>query len=49
VINAALNGSNGFYKAVIEEEQSPFLRIEADGYQTMETAIHLTRAFPLNI
>jgi RNA polymerase sigma factor (sigma-70 family) len=35
-------GSNGVYKTTIEEEQVPFLRIEADGYETVETEIHLT-------
>jgi RNA polymerase sigma factor (sigma-70 family) len=35
-------GSNGFYKTVIEEEQVPYLRIEADGYDTVEAEIHLT-------
>ena len=34
--------SNGFYKTVIEEEQLPYLRIEADGYETVETEIQLT-------
>ena len=46
-------GSNGFYKVVIEEEQVPYLRIEADGYETVETKLQLTngvegvRDFPL--
>jgi len=35
-------GSNGFYKLVIDEEQVPYLRIEADGYETVETEIRLT-------
>jgi RNA polymerase sigma factor (sigma-70 family) len=35
-------GSNGFYKMVIEEEQVPYLRIEANGYETVETQIQLT-------
>jgi RNA polymerase sigma factor (sigma-70 family) len=35
-------GSNGFYKLVIDEEQVPYLRIEADGYETVETQIRLT-------
>jgi RNA polymerase sigma factor (sigma-70 family) len=35
-------GSNGFYKIVIEEEQVPYLRIEADGYDTVEAEIQLT-------
>jgi hypothetical protein len=35
-------GSNGFYKIVIEEEQVPYLRIEANGYETVETQIQLT-------
>ena len=35
-------GSNGFYKVVIEEEQVPYLRIEADGYETVEAEIRLT-------
>ena len=35
-------GSNGSYKVVIEEEQVPYLRIEADGYDTVEAEIHLT-------
>jgi hypothetical protein len=34
-------GSNGFYKTMIEEEQRPYLRIEADGYETVETGIQL--------
>lgn len=37
-------GSNGSYKVVIEEEQVPYLRIEADGYETVETVIQLTNA-----
>ena len=37
-------GSNGSYKVVIEEEQVPYLRIEADGYETVETEIQLTNA-----
>jgi hypothetical protein len=37
-------GSNGFYKMVIEEEQVPYLRIEADGYETVETEIQLTNS-----
>jgi predicted DNA-binding protein (UPF0251 family) len=46
-------GSNGSYRAVIEEEQVPYLRIEADGYETVETEVQLTngvtavRDFPL--
>ena len=35
-------GSNGSYRAVIEEEQVPYLRIEADGYETVESEIQLT-------
>jgi RNA polymerase sigma factor (sigma-70 family) len=35
-------GTNGFYKLVIDEEQVPYLRIEADGYETAETQIRLT-------
>ena len=35
-------GSNGFYKILIEEEQVPYLRIEADGFEIVETAIQLT-------
>jgi len=35
-------GSNGFYRIRIEEEQVPHLRIEADGFETVETAIQLT-------
>jgi len=35
-------GSNGFYKVVIEEEQVPYLRIEADGYETVEAELQLT-------
>jgi RNA polymerase sigma factor (sigma-70 family) len=35
-------GTNGFYELVIEEEQVPYLRIEADGYETVETEIQLT-------
>jgi hypothetical protein len=34
--------ANGLYKAVIDEEQAPYLRIEADGYETIETGIQLT-------
>jgi RNA polymerase sigma factor (sigma-70 family) len=34
--------TNGMYKIVIEEEQVPFLRIEADNYETVETKIELT-------
>jgi RNA polymerase sigma factor (sigma-70 family) len=46
-------GSNGSYKVVIEEEQVPYLRIEADGYETVEAELQLTngvegvRDFPL--
>jgi RNA polymerase sigma factor (sigma-70 family) len=46
-------GSNGSYKVVIEEEQVPYLRIEADGYETVEVELQLTkgvegvRDFPL--
>src|ERR1019366_1064300 len=46
-------GSNGFYKVVIDEEQVPYLRIEADGYGTVEAKLQLTngvegvRDFPL--
>ena len=35
-------GSNGFYKTTIEEEQRAYLRIEAEGYATVETEVHLT-------
>jgi len=35
-------GGNGSYRAVIEEEQVPYLRIEADGYETAEAEIQLT-------
>ena len=35
-------GSNGFYKVAIEEEQLPYLRIEADGYEIVETEIQMT-------
>ena len=35
-------GSNGFYKAVITEEHVPYLRIEADGFDTAESEIQLT-------
>jgi RNA polymerase sigma factor (sigma-70 family) len=35
-------GSNGFYKVVIDEEQVPYLRIESDGYETVEVEIRLT-------
>jgi hypothetical protein len=35
-------GSNGSYKVIIDEEQRPFLRIEADGYETVEAELHLT-------
>jgi RNA polymerase sigma factor (sigma-70 family) len=34
--------SNGVYTAVIEEEQVPYLRIEAEGYETTETEVRLT-------
>jgi hypothetical protein len=36
------DGSNGFYKVVIDEEQVPYLRIESDGYETVEAEIRLT-------
>jgi RNA polymerase sigma factor (sigma-70 family) len=36
------DGSNGFYKVVIDEEQVPYLRIESDGYETVESEIQLT-------
>jgi hypothetical protein len=35
-------GTNGFFRLVIDEEQVPYLRIEADGYETVETEIPLT-------
>jgi RNA polymerase sigma factor (sigma-70 family) len=35
-------GSGGSYKVVIEEEQVPYLRIEADGYETVEAEIRST-------
>ena len=35
-------GSNGVYRIVIEEESVPFLRIEAEGYETMEARLELT-------
>jgi hypothetical protein len=35
-------GSNGFYRMIIDEEQVPYLRIQADGYETVETQIQLT-------
>jgi len=35
-------GSDGSYKVVIEEEQVPYLRIEADGYETVEAEIRST-------
>jgi RNA polymerase sigma factor (sigma-70 family) len=35
-------GSDGSYKIVIEEEQVPYLRIEAEGYETAEAQIALT-------
>ena len=35
-------GSNGFYKVVIEEEQVPYLRLEAEGYETLEAQLQLT-------
>ncbi len=34
--------SDGSYTLVIEEEQVPYLRVEADGYETVETEIKLT-------
>ena len=37
-------GSNGFYKVVIEEEQTPYLQIEADGYVTMQSELRLANA-----
>ena len=40
--SARQTGSNGSYRAVIEEEQVPYLRIEADGYETVESEIQLT-------
>ena len=36
------SGSNGYYHITIDEEQRPYLRIEAQGYETLETAIDLT-------
>jgi RNA polymerase sigma factor (sigma-70 family) len=36
--------TNGFYKVLIEEEHAPYLRIEADGYETVEAPILLTNA-----
>ena len=39
----AQSASNGFYTATIEEEQVPYLRIEADGYETVETVISLNQ------
>ena len=36
------SGSNGFYKILIEEEQTAYLRIEADAYEIVETKIELT-------
>jgi len=38
-------GSNGFYKMAIEEEQVPYLRIAAEGYEPVETEIQLTNGF----
>ena len=35
-------GSNGFYRVTIEEEQRPYLRIDAEGYETLESEIPLT-------
>jgi len=35
-------GSGGSYKVAIEEEQVPYLRIEADGYETVEAEIRST-------
>jgi RNA polymerase sigma factor (sigma-70 family) len=37
-------GSNGFFGIVLEEEQKPYVRIEAEGYNTLETEIQLTNA-----
>ncbi len=35
-------GTKGFYRTIIDEEQVPYLRIEADGYETAEIEIQLT-------
>jgi hypothetical protein len=35
-------GSNGLYRIVIVEEQAPYLRIEAESYEIVETEIQLT-------
>jgi RNA polymerase sigma factor (sigma-70 family) len=46
-------GSNGFYSTVIEEEQTPYLQVEAVGYATVQAEIQLkdarefVRDFPL--
>ncbi len=37
--------TNGTYAAVIEEEQVPYLRVEADGYDTVEAMVQLTNEF----
>ncbi len=39
------NGSNGFYKVVIDEEQVPYLRLESEGYETVEAELRLTNRF----
>jgi RNA polymerase sigma factor (sigma-70 family) len=36
------SGSNGFFGIVLDEEQKPYVRIEAEGYNTLETEIQLT-------
>lgn len=46
-------GGNGSFKMVLDEEQVPYVRIQAEGYETLEAEIQLTnglgvvRDFPL--
>jgi RNA polymerase sigma factor (sigma-70 family) len=46
-------GSNGSFRMVLDEEQVPYVRIQAEGYETLEAEIQLTngleavRDFPL--
>jgi len=35
-------GYDGFYQVAIEEEQVPYLRVEADGYETVDARLQLT-------
>ena len=36
--------ARGVYRLVIDEEQTPYLRIESQGYETIETKVQLTNA-----